>query len=82
VERFQVDPAGPISLGQCVTVRWKVSGEIDVVRIFINDKPVWDPAPIEGQYVDCPPTTGTFGYAMSANGPGGRSERNQRVEVR
>ena len=67
IERFSVDPPNQIAQGQCVTVRWKVSGEIDVVRIFVNDQVVWDRAPIEGNYDHCPDRTGTFGYSMSAN---------------
>jgi polar amino acid transport system substrate-binding protein len=81
IDHFSVEPPTQITLGQCVIVRWKVSGDVDVVRIFVNDQRVWDRAPIEGNYQHCPESTGTFGYAMSANGPGGRSERNQRVQV-
>jgi polar amino acid transport system substrate-binding protein len=81
IERFTVDPAGQITLGQCVTVRWNVQGEVDVVRIFVDATIVWDGAPIKGTYNDCPDHSRTVNYGISAEGPGGVSQQDHYTHV-
>jgi heat shock protein HslJ len=60
-------------LGLCVTLAWKVNGEVDETAIFRDKEIVWGEAPVEGTYQDCPQTTGTYEYAVGAQGPGGRN---------
>lgn len=81
ITRFTIDPAGQITLGQCVAVRWNVQGEVDVVRIFVDADVVWDGAPIKGTYNDCPDHSGTVNYGISAEGPGGVSQQDQYIHI-
>ncbi len=48
ITRFTVDPPVQIILGQCVTIRWEVQGEMDTVTITAHDVILWEPAPSRG----------------------------------
>ncbi|MEJ2211055.1 MAG: transporter substrate-binding domain-containing protein, partial [Anaerolineae bacterium] len=81
ISRFTVDPPGQITLGQCVTVRWKVEGELDNVALAANGDVLWDPAPAVGNTTHCPQRAGTVTYNLEAVGPGGTSRQSQAVSV-
>ena len=81
ITRFTVDPAGQITLGQCVTVRWQVQGALDKVTLTANDRVLWDAAPASGYYQDCPSAAGTVAYVLEAVGPGGTSRGQQNINV-
>jgi len=81
ISRFTVDPVGQITLGQCVTVRWKVEGKLDNVKLTANNTALWDPAPAIGNTSHCPDRTGTVTYLLEAVGPGGTSRQSQTVNV-
>ena len=81
ITRFTVDPPNQITLGQCVTVRWQVQGNISKVTLYANDTVFWDAAPVQGTYQDCPTAAGSINYRLVAQGPGGTSEANQRLNI-
>jgi ABC-type amino acid transport substrate-binding protein len=81
ITRFTVDPPGQITLGQCVTIRWRVEGELDTVTLSANNSVLWDPAPAVGNTSHCPEATGTVTYKVEAVGPGGTSRQSQTVNV-
>jgi polar amino acid transport system substrate-binding protein len=81
ITRFTVDPAGQITLGQCVTIRWQVDGDVDGVKLFANGTVLWDPAPTTGNTQDCPAAAGTVAYVLEAVGPGGTSRGQQNINV-
>ena len=81
ITRFTVDPPGQITLGQCVTVRWRVEGELDTVKLAANNTMLWDPAPAVCNTQDCPERTGAVTYLLEAVGPGGTSRQSQTVNV-
>jgi len=81
ITRFTVDPAGQITLGQCVTVRWAVEGELDNVTLSASENMLWDPAPAVGNTFDCPERTGVATYELVAVGPGGTSRQAQSISV-
>ena len=81
ITRFTVDPPGQITLGQCVTVRWKVEGKLDTVKLMANNTVLWDPAPAVGNLSHCPDRAGTVTYSLEAVGPGGTSQQSQTVNV-
>jgi heat shock protein HslJ len=81
ITRFTVDPAGQITLGQCVTVRWQVQGTLTKVTLTANDRVLWDAAPASGNYQDCPSAVGTVAYALEATGSGGTSRAQQTINV-
>ncbi|HSR31118.1 MAG TPA: transporter substrate-binding domain-containing protein, partial [Anaerolineae bacterium] len=81
ITRFTVDPAGQITLGQCVTVRWQVQGTLTKVTLTANDRVLWEGAPASGNYQDCPSAAGTVAYALDAVGPGGASRAQQNINV-
>ncbi|HFD38250.1 MAG TPA: transporter substrate-binding domain-containing protein, partial [Anaerolineae bacterium] len=81
ITRFTVDPPGQITLGQCVTIRWKVEGQIDGITLTANDAVLWQPAPVEGTFQDCPTAVGAVAYGIEAVGPGGTSHGQQTVNV-
>jgi polar amino acid transport system substrate-binding protein len=81
ITRFTVDPAGQITLGQCVTVRWEVKGDVDKVTIAANGAALWEGAPLNGKLDNCPPGTGTVAYSIEAVGTGGTSRQQQNINV-
>jgi ABC-type amino acid transport substrate-binding protein len=81
IERFTVDPPNQISVGQCLDIRWKVSGDVNRVRIAANGNSVWDNAPIKGQIQDCPSAPGSVSYGIEAWGSGGTSRGQQNLNV-
>jgi hypothetical protein len=81
IERFTVDPHNQITVGQCVDVRWKVSGNVNRVQITANGNSLWDNAPVKGQIQDCPSSPGNVAYGVEAWGSGGVSRGHQNVNV-
>jgi len=81
ITRFTVDPPGQITLGQCVTVRWTVEGNLDSVTLTANNDVLWDPAPAKGNTSHCPDRAGTVTYGIAAVGPGGTTRQSQTVNV-
>ncbi|MCA9874143.1 MAG: transporter substrate-binding domain-containing protein, partial [Anaerolineales bacterium] len=80
INRFTVDP-GQINVGQCVSIVWQVSGNVNTVRILRGNNPVWDGAPITGSTSDCPPGNGRISYTLEAVGPGGTSREQRDVTI-
>ncbi len=81
ITRFTVDPPAQITLGQCVTIRWQVQGDVDKVTIGANGAPLWEGAPLSGKLDNCPPGTGAVAYGIEATGPGGTSRQQQTIHV-
>jgi hypothetical protein len=81
ITRFTVDPPGQITLGQCVTLRWQVDGELDMVLLRANDLVLWDRAPASATYQDCPVVSGRVAYGLEATGPGGTSRGQLTISV-
>ena len=73
VSYFTLAPSDELVLGQCASIAWQVAGEVEQVAIFRNKKLLWEEAPVEGTYEDCPQTAGAYEYAVGAQGPGGRN---------
>lgn len=80
IDRFTVEPT-QILQGQCVTLRWEVSGNVSKVTIKRDGSAIWDGAPVAGQMQDCPPGTGRKSYELEATGSGGTSRKTQDVNV-
>lgn len=81
IERFTVDPHNQITLGQCVDIRWKVSGDVSRVQVTANGSSLWDYAPVKGQIQDCPSSSGNVAYGVEAWGSGGVSRGHQNINV-
>jgi polar amino acid transport system substrate-binding protein len=81
IERFTVDPDNQITLGQCVDIRWSVTGDVSSVRISSNGNSLWDGAPVQGQMQDCPTSLGNVAYGIEATGSGGNSQGKHTVYV-
>jgi hypothetical protein len=79
IERFTVSPSA-ISAGQCVDIRWQVSGDATNVVIGRNEVVLWNHAPLSGSLSDCPPA-GVATYYLEASGPGGTNRVQQNVSV-
>lgn len=80
IEAFTVTPSHQIAAGQCVEVRWRLSGDVDNVRVSRNETTLWNGAPLSGTSRDCP-AAGEYAYAIEATGPGGTSRALQNVTV-
>ncbi len=78
---FTASPQGQIQAGQCVTLQWNVGGAISDVLLSRNNVTVWDGAPYQGSYQDCPPGAGQMTYVLRVTGPGGSSQASQTVYV-
>jgi polar amino acid transport system substrate-binding protein len=82
ITQFTADPAGQVTLGQCVTIRWKVEGDkIDKVTLKANSEVLWEPAPTTGNTSHCPNALGAVTYLLEATNAGGTSRQQQIVEV-
>ena len=79
INRFTVTPSA-ISAGQCVEIKWSVSGDVSNVEIGRNEVTIWNNAPLSGNTSDCPPT-GVATYFIQASGPGGTTRVQQNVNV-
>jgi heat shock protein HslJ len=70
-----------IQAGQCVNVQWDVQGQVQKITVSRGGTTLWDGAPVRGQMQDCPPGTGTVGYGLLAQGPGGQASGQANVNV-
>jgi heat shock protein HslJ len=77
---FMVTPS-QIQAGQCANVQWDVQGKVNRIVISRGGVTLWDGAPVRGQLQDCPPGTGTIGYSLAAQGPGGQATAQAYVNV-
>jgi heat shock protein HslJ len=75
ITRFTVDPANQITLGQCVTVRWTVEGNLDKITLWYNESAIWEGAPAKGKTDHCPDRAGTVNYSLQADAIGGATSR-------
>lgn len=80
IEQFATNPQ-QITLGQCVSLQWVVSGEVSRIRILANGGVLWDGAPLRGSLQNCPEASGTVNYTLEAGGAGGSSLAQQYVNV-
>ncbi len=81
INLYAVEPSGQIAEGQCVNVRWDVTGNVSQVDLFRNDDRFWRAAPFRGSTQDCPPGPGSYAYRIKAQGPGGNNEAVDHVDV-
>ncbi len=79
IERFTVSPSA-INVGQCVDIRWQVTGEVNNVIVGRNETVLWERAPLSGNLQDCPPR-GVATYYLEVSGPGGINRVQQNVNV-
>lgn len=70
-----------INAGQCSNLRWDVQENVNRVRLLRGGTVLWDGAPFRGNYAECPPGSGDFGYVLEASGPGGISRANLTLRV-
>ena len=80
ISRFVLSPS-QVLLGQCVTVDWRVDGQVQTIEITRDGFPVVQTAPLAGKVSDCPPNPGTANYSIRATGPGGTAQKAQQVQV-
>lgn len=80
ITQFVASPP-QITLGQCVSVQWAVSGNTSRVTILANGAALWDAAPTSGNIQNCPSRSGTVEYSIQASGPGGSSQAREYVNV-
>ena len=67
--------------GQCVTLRWQVTGNADDVTIKRNGNTFWAGAPLTGERQDCLKDLGDYTYELEARGTGGKSKAAVTVGV-
>ncbi len=80
IHHFSVEPNLIVS-GECVRLRWDVSGEISEINVYRDATVIWAQAPISGQIDACPPGAGQYTYKLEAKGPGGNSVAQETVSV-
>jgi heat shock protein HslJ len=77
ITRFTVDPANQITLGQCVSIRWTVEGNIEKITLWYDGTALWEGAPSKGTSQHCPERAGTARYSLEAQAVGGATSRAQ-----
>jgi heat shock protein HslJ len=81
INRFTVDPPNQIAMGQCVSIRWQVEGDVTEVDVLSNDVALWEDAPLRGNLQDCPAGPAIVTYVVQAAGSGGNSQARETVNV-
>ncbi len=81
ISQFSMTPPSPITLSQCINLQWSVQGNVTRVLLSRNNSPLWDAAPYQGSYQDCPAGAGEYTYVLQATGSGGTSQANQFLQV-
>lgn len=81
IVRFTIQPEAQITVGQCVNLQWEVQGSVNRVTIARNNTALWDGAPVKGSLADCPPSTGSYTYILTATGSGGTSQSQRGINV-
>jgi polar amino acid transport system substrate-binding protein len=80
INQFAVNPT-QLTLGQCTTIQWQVTGNVSRVTLLANGVSLWDGAPLSGNLQNCPSSLGTVEYSIQASGPGGNSQAREYVNV-
>lgn len=80
IDTLTVDPAA-VTLGQCFSLTWAVSGTVDNVNLSRNGEIFWKNAPLKGETQDCPAATGAVTYVIEVSGPGGSARSERQVQV-
>ncbi len=80
ISQFSANPQ-QLNVGQCTTLQWNVEGNTSRVVLSRNNVPIWDGAPVRGNFPECPPGSGQMTYTLQASGPGGSSQAVQTVNV-
>ena len=68
IQEFTLVPENQVALGQAVTIRWNVRGQVNRVRLLRNDTVIMDGAPVVGTMQDYPQVGGQNTYTLEAYG--------------
>jgi ABC-type amino acid transport substrate-binding protein/heat shock protein HslJ len=79
ITRFTVDPPGQLTVGQYVTIRWQVDGQVDSVKLTANGTELSRAS--RGTVDHQPTAAGTVAYLLEVVGPGGNSRGQQNITV-
>lgn len=80
IDELTVTPS-TITLGECVTIEWSVSGEVNSISLSRDGTVLWPSAPVFGTFEDCPPEAGDVAYIIEATGRGGTSRLQKSIRV-
>lgn len=70
IQEFTTIPQNQVTLGQAVTLRWNVQGQVNRVRLLRNNAVILDSAPVVGAVQDYPQVAGQNTYTLEAYGAG------------
>jgi hypothetical protein len=70
-----------ITEGQCVTVQWVVSGDVNNITLSSRNQSLIEGAPMQGSISNCPQGTGSVDYTLDVSGPGGSQQVRDYVNV-
>jgi hypothetical protein len=79
---FRLFPGNVIDLGQCVTIRWRVTGRVSSLTVFRDGVEYWSSLDEDGEVTDCPGSRRVIQYLLKAVGPGGEAQAERQLEVR
>jgi hypothetical protein len=80
ISRFDSNPQGQITVGQCVDLYWDVQGAVDWVQLLRNGGEIYSGGKVNGSADDCP-DVGFYAYELQAQGPGGSDARSLSLTV-
>ena len=81
INTFTAQPA-QVKVGECATLSWSVSGNLDLIQLFRNDALMVDHAPQSGSGEDCYSASGVNNYRLAAVGANGQTvSAEQQVTV-
>jgi len=78
IERWTIDPPGQITLGQTVTIRWLVEGDVDTVIVSANGQEL--SRATEGTVNHTPAEAGTVTYRIEARAKDGSVQSKEEIK--
>jgi ABC-type amino acid transport substrate-binding protein len=82
ITQFVSTPEYEINAGQCANFIWRADGAISRVALTRDGVALWDYAPVNGSFNDCPPGAGPKDYELQVWGPGGFVKGQRALIVR
>jgi polar amino acid transport system substrate-binding protein len=82
ISQFVSVPEYEINAGQCANFVWRADGAISRVALTRDGVALWDYAPVNGSFNDCPPGAGQKNYELQVWGPGGFVKGQRGLMVR
>jgi len=81
IKLFSVEPQSPITIGECINIKWEVAEEVKDLIISRDSQMLVENGAKSGELTDCPSMPGSVIYLIKGVGYGGPFQTIQKMEV-